>query len=124
MLTVLGLDESPVLRIAVKQARDTRDQERRFPQLDVSEVRLSYWPGEHVARAWIAASFAGYLMHEALELVTVGGEAVLDPHKEPYEYDRGLRTGTPTVLTPQSLHESLCVVMLPATADDVIARGN
>ncbi len=121
-LTVLGTDDAPALRMTVLDARDTRDQGKRFDCLEVNTTKLTYWPGNSVAQAYIAAAWAGYLMHEALELVTESGAAVLDPHREPFAYDRGLRIGMPRELTPQTLRAALEIVMLPDAADAII-RG-
>ena len=82
----------------------------------ISTVSLTFFPGETLARQWIAAAWAGYCQHEALELATVGDLAtkILDPHAEPYAtnpYNRGLRDGLPTELTPETLCKALCVVM-------------
>lgn len=80
----------------------------------ISTVKLTYFPGEVLARAWFAAAWVGYLQHEALELVTVGGRAVLDPHAEPYvlnPVNRGLRDGFPVELTPLTLRRALRLVM-------------
>lgn len=109
VITVTG-DVEPLLYVIVKNCRDTTDQERRW-ELTVSTVKLSYWPGETVAQAWIAAAWAGYIQHEALELVKVAGIRVLDPHLEPHTYDRGLRCGFPPVLTPRTLADTLSLVM-------------
>lgn len=83
----------------------------------ISCVRLTYWPGMRLAHAWIAAAWAGYCQHEALELVTLAGNRsarVLDPHFEPYAtnpINRGLRDGFPPVLTPETLIDTLALVM-------------
>ena len=80
----------------------------------ISTVALEFFPGPRSARAWLAAAWAGYLQHEALELVTVDGKAVLDPHAEPYPtnpYNRGLRDGFPLRLTPETLVRTLMLVM-------------
>ncbi len=94
-------------------------------ELPVSTVRLTFWPGITLARQWIAAAWAGYLQHEALELVTVGErtERPLDPHREPYAtnpYNRGLRDGFPVELTWGSLERALAVVMDPIHARSLI----
>lgn len=89
----------------------------------ISCVRLTYFPGVRLAQAWFAAAWAGYLLHESLELVTLAGDRaakVLDPHAEPYTtnpINRGLRVGFPVELTPQTLLATLRLVMDPADAD-------
>lgn len=88
----------------------------------ISTVRLHYWPGKRQAQMWLAAAFAGYCQHEALELVTLAGDRarkVLDPHRHPYgtnPVNRGLRIGFPTDLTPVSLRATMLLVL---AADDV-----
>lgn len=79
----------------------------------IASVRLACWPGVGAARAWFAAAFAGYCMHEALELVTLEGATVLDPHAAPYETNpanRSLRDGFPPVLTVESMTRAMRVV--------------
>ena len=76
----------------------------------IASVRLTYFPGKREAQAWLAAGFAGYVMHEALELVTVRGEIVVNPHTEPYPdapANRTLRDGLPPALTPASLTRAM-----------------
>lgn len=111
----LSADVEPVLKISLDKITDTRDlvTEMRSPFV-ISCVRLTYFPGATIARRWLAAGWAGYVAHEALELVTFGGDSVLDPHAEPYPDapgNRGLRDGFPSVLTPDSLVRALAVVM-------------
>lgn len=122
VIQVTGAGE-PSLYIGVRHARDTLDQDRRIGQLGVSTVRLTYWPGSVVAQAWLAAGWAGYITHEALELVDVAGIRCLDPHREPIEFDRGLRKGLPPILTPATLLETLELVMSPGIARQFVAQG-
>lgn len=104
------LDGDPLhLEVSVQNARDTVTDER-LPSLVVSTVTLTYWPGEVVAMRWLAAAWAGYVQHEALELVTVNGLRPLDPHADP-KFDRGLRHGLPVELTPETLLRSFEAVM-------------
>jgi hypothetical protein len=80
----------------------------------ISTVALTFYPGARLAQMWMAAAWVGYLQHEALELVTVDGVAVLDPHDEPYvsnAYNRGLRDGFPVTLTYDSMIKTLMLVM-------------
>lgn len=91
--------------------------------LPIASVRLDYFPGDDLARKWFAAAWAGYLQHEALELVTYEGVSPLDAHAEPYAtnpYNRGLRDGFPPVLNRETLVRAFAVVMDPA---DVAALG-
>ncbi len=123
LLEIVGTEDRPTLRVAVANARDTRDQDVRFDVLTINDVLLTYWPGQSTAQAWIAAAWAGYLLHEGLELVTMCGGHPLDPHLEPFDFDRGLRDGTPRELTPQALRRTLEIVMSPAAADRIITEG-
>ena len=114
---LIDIDESgePVLRISVSNHRDTGDRDNgAWESFTISNVRLTYFPGERLARAWIAAAWAGYLQHEALELVTVDGLAILNPHDKPYDsnpWNRGLRAGLPAVLNRTTLVAALATVM-------------
>jgi len=110
--------EQPVLRVALAKTRDSRDPSNLMCGFVISNVTLSYFPGVKLARQWLAAAWSGYIQHEALELCTVGGllDRPLDPHAEPFQYDRGLRDGLPVVLTPQTLERALRVVMEPEHA--------
>jgi hypothetical protein len=85
----------------------------------ISTVFLTFFPGVTLARQYIAAAWAGYLQHEALELCTLSNfaERPLDPHLAPYQYDRGLRDGLPPQLTPETLEKALTVVMTKEEAE-------
>ena len=99
----------------------TGEPHQRNP-LMISTVRLTFFPGDRLARQWMAAAWAGLLQHEALELVTFDGRAVLNPHAEPYPvcpWNRGLRDGMPVELTPESLRKALAVVMDSAAASEL-----
>lgn len=93
--------DPPALFVSVKNTRDTVTDER-LASLAVSTVTLTYFPGEAVALRWLAAAWAGYQLHEALELVTADGVRPIDPHSHA-RHDRGLRHGLPLVLTPETL---------------------
>lgn len=111
---LLEVSADDVLKIALDSTLDTRDLQTpmRSPFV-IACVRLRCWPGEVAAREWFAAGFAGYCMHEALELVTCGGAPVLDPHREPYATNpanASLRHGFPPVLTNETLARAMKVV--------------
>jgi hypothetical protein len=108
----------PVLRIELDEHRDSRDPARIMRRFIYSNVSLTYFPGARLAREWLAAAWSGAMQHEALELVTVGNlvDRPLDPHAEPFAFDRGLRDGLPVHLTPETLERALCVVMAPEAA--------
>lgn len=114
VLLTISRDSEPTLRIALDHVLDNEDWETpmRSPFV-ISCVRLSYFPGSVVARQWLAAAWAGFCMHEALELVTVGGLTMrpLDPHEPPHSCDKGLRVGFPAVLTEETLRDTLALVM-------------
>jgi len=106
-------DDDPYLHMRVENCLDSGYREEvRWPSLAVSSVKLTYFPGVAEARAWLAAGYAGYMMHEALELVTLGGDPtkrVFDPHAGP-ENDKGLRRGLPVILTPETLEAAMSIV--------------
>lgn len=99
----------PTLLVRVMNTRDTVTDER-LGSLAVSSVELTYFPGDTVALRWLAAAWAGYVQHEALELVTVDGVRPIDPHAHE-RLDRGLRYGLPVVLTPETLLRTFEAVM-------------
>jgi len=110
----------PTLFVGVVNTRDTVT-DARLPMLAVSTVSLTYWPGEAVALRWLAAAWAGYQQHEALELVTVeDGTRPIDPHAAP-RFDRGLRHGMPVALTPESLRQTFLAVMPADVAEEMYA---
>lgn len=124
LIDVYGGDHDPHLLVAVRLARDTLDQERRIAQLTVSCVKLMFWPGTTLAQQWFAAAWSGYTQHEALELVTVAGLRPLDPHMAPYHYDRGLRSGFPPELTPETMRRTFTLVMSDEMAAKLVEGAN
>lgn len=106
----------PSLALSVSKAKDTGDG-RVIEQLMVSTVKLTFWPGKRIAQAWLAAAWAGYQQHEALELVTLttGGNP-LDPHAD-IAHDRGLRDGLPVELTPETMRRAFLAVMSAEAAE-------
>jgi hypothetical protein len=123
-LTLLDGAE-PVLRVELDETRDSRDPSRVMKRFIISNVTLTYFPGIRLARKWLAAAWCGFLSHEACEMVTVGNlvDRPLDPHAEPFHYDRGLRDGLPVRLTPETLERALCVVMNPEHARALMEAG-
>lgn len=85
----------------------------------ITNVRLSFFPGVRAARAWLAAAWACFLQHEALELVTVGDlrTRVLDPHATRQTLDYVFHTGLPFALTPESL---LAALMTAVPRDEAL----
>lgn len=121
---LLQLDATmpPVLHFALDRAFDTGDPTKvlRSP-FAIASVRLCYFPGVALARAWLAAAFVGYLQHEAFELVTIGDlkTPVLNPHADGYPdcpANRGLKHGMPSLLTQETLRATLAVVLGEAEA--------
>jgi hypothetical protein len=110
--------DPPVLYVGLDETTCTLTG-KVMPDFAISNVRLACWPGVRLAQQWFAAAWAGYLMHESLELVTLAGDRtakVLDPHAEPYAanpLNRCLREGFPSELTPEALQATLCLVMEP-----------
>jgi hypothetical protein len=117
-------ENPPRLSIRLDVAYDTTDPTKEMRPLHVSTVELTYFPGNRLARAFIAAAWTGYLMHEALELVTVGDlvSRPIDPHANEAQ-DKCIRDGIPTTLTPESLRTSLLVVMRPELVEAELGRG-
>lgn len=117
--------DPPSLSIALDKTFDsTSDDAEMARPFRISTVKLSYWPGVRLARAWIAAAWAGYLHHEALELVTVGDLSTrpLDPHEAPFLFDRGLREGLPVDLTPETLTRALATAMPSHVAEKLVTE--
>lgn len=116
-------DQPATLTVAVLRSRDTTDP-ANVRRLVISCVDLTYFPGARLARQWLAAAWAGYIQHEALELVTVGDlhTRPIDPHADP-SLDRGLRHGFPVALTPFSLLDTLCLVMPAERALELVDVG-
>lgn len=114
--------EPPTLFVHVINARDTVT-DARLPDLAVSSVALTFWPGDTLALRWLAAAWAGYVQHEALELVTLeDGTRPIDPHAAA-RFDRGLRNGLPVVLTPETMRETFLAVMPVDVVEEMYAVG-
>lgn len=108
---------APNLMVHLHETCDSRDSSKRMSRFIISNVKLTYFPGVDLAQKWVAAAFAGYVLHEALELVSFADLSTrpLDPHCETspghYAYDKGLRDGLPIELNPATLIQTLAVVM-------------
>ena len=112
----LTAGDPPSLCLRVDVAYDTTQLDREIRPLVVSCVGLPYFPGKQLARQWLAAAWASYTMHEALELVHLAdGTRPIDPHRDVL-HDRCLRVGLPTILTVRALEQALGVVMSPESA--------
>ncbi len=116
----------PMLKFSLDKAFDTTDLTKMFrAELHISTVCLKFFPGTVLAQAWIQAAWVGYLQHEAMELVTIGNLATrpLDPHNVTMMYDRGLREGLPTNLTPQSMIRAFTVIMPQIIVDQFVKEN-
>jgi hypothetical protein len=126
VLVHLTDDDEPVLRISLDFTHDSRYHaiDARSP-FTIGGVKLTYFPGVKLARQWLAAVWGAFGLHEALELVTVGGleDRPLDPHADPYTFDHSLRSVMPTQLNPTTLIQALAVVM-PTDAAVSLAHGD
>ncbi len=114
LLTLTGGDE---MNYAVDCAEDSTQPGKpmRSP-FNIATINLTYFPGVRLARLFVCAAHCGYLAHEALELVTVGDltTRALDPHgpdEATSSWNRPVRDGMPSHLTPTTLERALCVVM-------------
>lgn len=91
----------------------------------ITNVRLTFFPGIRAARAWLAAAWACFLQHEALELVTIGDlrTRVLDPHASRATLDYVFHTGLPFALTPESLLAALATAIPRADAEQLVRES-
>lgn len=116
-------DTEPLLLVSIGNHRDTRGKnDGQWSSFVIANVRLTFFPGVELARKWLAAAWAGYIQHEALEMVECEGANPLDPHQQPdstIPWNRGLRDGFPPELTPATLVKALAVVMPDADAERV-----
>lgn len=124
-----GLGGGTAVRVSVDHVTSTRSSKLAprgewIEALDISTVEIDFWPGEKLARQWFAAAWAGYCMHEALELVEgPDGEPPLDPHAEPYAtnpINRCLRDAFPPHLDKHRMWKTLCLVMPEDAASDLM----
>ncbi len=103
----------PMLQFGLDRIPDNDAPDAFKTRFQICSVTLRFFPGAEGARLWLACAFASYLMHEALELVTCDGARIADPHGEPYisnPWNRSLREGFPSQLTPESLAATIRVV--------------
>lgn len=104
-------------------ANPSSDSDEIITPFRITNVRLSYFPGVRVARAWLAAAWACFLQHEALELVTVDGIRVLDPHDTRARLDYVFHVGLPFVLTPDTLIAALATAIPIEEAKELVRGG-
>lgn len=113
-MVALESGDPPRLTVGLDKAWSTRTGKFLRSPFIISNLSLTFFPGKKLAQQWFAAAWAGYLQHESLELTTVDGENILDPHENDI-YNRGLRDGLPAILTPDAMFDALLTVM-PAFA--------
>lgn len=110
IVPLLTLDDAvmPNLHFELDANPSSEDDEIISP-FRITNVKLSFFPGVSLARKWLAAAWACFLQHEALELVTYGGlkNRVLCPHENRGRLDYIFHKGFPFTLTPETLLEAL-----------------
>jgi hypothetical protein len=103
----------PILCFGLDRIPDNDGPSRMKERFAICSTTLRFFPGIEGARVWMACAFGGYILHEAMELATVGGVRVADPHAEPYPFspwNRSLREGFPSELTEESMMRTIRVV--------------
>jgi hypothetical protein len=133
-------DDPATLFVGLDKAWSTTDDKpiQREP-FAVSSVMLTFFPGTKLAREWFVVAWAGYIQHEAFELVRMTcheycpidedhpSYPVLNPHAEPYPtnpWNRGLRDGLPPILTPETMLTTFELVLPPREARIYLAQQN
>lgn len=114
---MLTLEDSPepMLHIEIDKNPDSRDPAVMFEPFRVTNVRLAFFPGETLARKWLAVAWAGFMFHEALELVTSADfrDRVVDPHESPELLEWNFHRAFPRRLTRESMIETLATAIPP-----------
>jgi hypothetical protein len=122
----LTLDDStsPVIYFELDQNPSSNSDEIISPFI-ITNVMLTFFPGIEAARAWLAAAWACFLQHEALELVTIGDfmTRALDPHQSREALNHVFHTGLPSHLTPESLRAALLTAIPAHDVDALLARS-
>lgn len=122
--------DPPQLALHVENTIETTKHDgTRLARLNVATTSLAWWPGARLFRTWLAVAWAGYIQHEALELVMADGVRLYDPHVpiasghrlSPYAHDRGLRDGFPPELTRDTMLRALCTAMDREVAEQLMA---
>ncbi len=111
---VLTLDDGPVPNLHFELDHNpSSDADEIISPFRITNVKLTYFPGVRLARMWLAAAWACFLQHEALELVTIGDlkTRALDPHENRARLDYVFHTGLPFTLTPESLAAALATAI-------------
>lgn len=122
---VLTLDDGAIPNLHFElDANPSSDTDEIISPFRITNVKLSFFPGTSLARKWLAAAWACFLQHEALELVTVGDlkTRALDPHENRGRLDHVFHTGLPFTLTPETLLGALATAIPREEALELI-RG-
>lgn len=100
------------------------DADETISPFRITNVRLTFFPGVDLARKWLAAAWACFLQHEALELVTIGDlkTRALDPHENRARLDYVFHTGLPFSLTPDTLLRALTTAIPREEAQQLISQ--
>jgi hypothetical protein len=121
---ILTLDDTPVPNLHFElDMNPSSDSDEVIIPFRITNVKLSFFPGADLARKWLAAAWACFLQHEALELVTIGDKKtrVLDPHENRGRLDYVFHTGLPFTLTPKTLLAALSTAIPPQEAEELMA---
>lgn len=111
---LLTLDDGPEPMLHFELDNNpSSDSDEVISPFRITNVRLTFFPGERLARMWLAAAWACFLQHEALELVTIGDmkTRALDPHENRARLDYVFHTGLPFALTPASLEAAIATAI-------------
>ena len=122
---LLTLDDDVVPNLHFElDANPSSDSDEIISPFRITNVRLSFFPGVSLARKWLAAAWACFLQHEALELVTIGDlkTRALDPHENRERLDYVFHTGLPFTLTPDTLLTALTTAVPIEEARKLIAE--
>lgn len=111
---ILTLDDGPVPDLAFELDHNpSSDSDEDIRPFRITNVKLAFFPGEKLARMWLAAAWACFLQHEALELVTIGDmrTRALDPHENRARLDYVFHTGLPFTLTAAALEDAIATAI-------------
>lgn len=122
---ILTLDDGPMPNLHFELDHNpSSDSDENIAPFRITNVKLAYFPGVALARMWLAAAWACFLQHEALELVTVGDlkTRALDPHENRERLDYVFHTGLPFTLTPDALLAALATAIPRTEAERLVAQ--
>ncbi len=116
LLLTLEDERTPMLTFSL-ESNPSSDTDEIISPFNIVNVRLTFFPGERLARQWLAAAWGVFMQHEGLELVTVDDfkTRVLDPHDSRARLDV-FHVGFPHELTPETLLEALASAVPRAEA--------